>query len=316
MTKTFFDYLNRAVMAAMANRLRNAIVVLSIQSVFAGAALAQAPVPVPKPAAPDFKSEWSKQENIYRSEGDKVPSGYTIDRSLSDYVRALAAGFDSKLAALTPADRWLDIGAGRGQAILDYFAPEYDITYPEGRAQRGIKAQTVAMSIEDRRTVEWRLIAANKSANRLQYWFNRRLRDYTLQESGQFQLITDVIGGFSYSTDLSFFMEKVISMLATGGIFYSVLQDVRSEAGTNEPYYEKAPFLTEIVNQKNEQLSVCSWLKRITCVEVICESKKGWRPPVQAYQVQKLCSDVKVPALTPVHFESGTPPERRYQLQD
>src|SRR3954466_15732129 len=103
-----------------------------------------------------------------------------------------------------------------------------------------MKAQAVAMSIDGRRTVEWQLIAANKSSSQLQYWSNRRLRDYTVQEAGQFQLITDVIGGFSYSTDLSLFMEKVIGMLATGGSFYSVLQDVRSEAGANQPYYDKA----------------------------------------------------------------------------
>jgi len=49
---------------------------------------------------------------------------------------------------------------------------------------------------------------------------------------------------------------------------------------------------------------------------VTCELKKGWRPPVEAFQVQKVCNEVKVPALTPVHYEAGTPPERRFVLKD
>ena len=134
---------------------------------------------------------------------------------------------------------------------------------------------------------------------------------------GQFQVITDVIGGFSYTTDLTIFMEKVLSLLAPGGSFYSVLQDVHSEAGTNQPYYADAPFLTEISNASGAEVKVCSWLKSISCVQVTCELKKGWRPPVEAFQVQKVCNEVgKVPALAPVHYEAGTPPERKFMLKE
>ena len=263
-----------------------------------------------------IKAEISRQESIYRSEGDRVPSGYTIDRTLENYADALATGFDEALARLGPGDRWLDIGAGKGQAILDYFAPNYDLTHPDGRERRGKKARVVALSIEDRRTVDWQLSAASLGGNQLQYLFDRRLRDYKLEELGQFQIITDVIGGFSYTTDLTLFMEKVAGLLALDGSFYSVLQDVNSEAGTNRPYYEKAPYLTEIKDASGADVKICTWLKSISCVHVTCELKKGWRPPVEAFQVQKVCNDVKVPALTPVHYEAGTPPERRFALKE
>ena len=62
----------------------------------------------------------------------------------------------------------------------------------------------MAMSIEDRRTADWQLSAASLG-NQLQYLFDRRLRDYKLEELGQFQIITDVIGGFWYTTDLTCF---------------------------------------------------------------------------------------------------------------
>jgi hypothetical protein len=268
------------------------------------------------PGNEKFRAEVLKQESIYRSEGEQVPEGYTVDRSLLNYVDALSAEFDRSLAGLGPGDRWLDIGAGKGQAILDYYAPKYDMSHAEGRERRGTKAQAVAMSIEDRRTADWHLRAASLGANQLQYVFNRRLREYSRQELGRFQIITDVIGGFSYTTDLSRFMENVLSYLELNGRFFTVLQDVHSEAGANQPYYEDSPFLTEIVKSDGAELKVCSWLKSITCVQVSCEFKSGWKPPVEAFSVHKVCNDVNVPALAPVHFEAGTPPERRFQLKN
>ncbi len=272
--------------------------------------------PAQTPDNPKIKAEISKQESIYRSEGDRVPAGYTIDRTLENYADALVTGFDAALARLDPGDRWLDIGAGKGQAILDYFAPKYDLARPDGRERRGKKARVVAMSIEDRRTVDWQLSAATLGGNQLQYLSGRRLREYKLEELGQFRIITDVIGGFSYTTDLTLFMEKVTGLLALDGSFYSVLQDVHSEAGTNQPYYEKSPYLTEIKDTNGAEVTICSWLKRISCVQVTCELKKGWRPPVEAFLVQKVCNEVNVPALISVHYEAGTPPERRFVLKE
>lgn len=266
------------------------------------------------PAGPKINEELSKQEAIYQSTGEQVPEGYTIDRSLSVYTEGLSSDFDRTLANLGPRDRWLDIGAGRGQAILDYYTPDYDLTHPEGLERRGGKAQAVAISIEDRRTLLWRQNAASLGANQIRYLFNRRLREYTLEVLGQFQLITDVIGGFSYTDNLSRFVENVLGFLKLNGIFYTVLQDVRSEAGTNRPYYEDSPFLTEIANADGSEVRVCSWLKSITCVEVACELKMQWNPPVEAYRIRKTCNDVTVPALKRINYEAGTPPQRRYQL--
>ena len=267
------------------------------------------------PASPAISEEIAKQESIYQSKGEQVPEGYSIDRSLVDYTRALPSDFDAALARLGPNDRWLDIGAGTGQAILDYYTPDYDVTHWEGRERRGRKAQAVAMSIEDRRTPRWQQDATSLGAGKMEYLFNRRLREYSLEELGQFQVITDVIGGFSYTEDLSLFVEKTLGFLDLYGSFFTVLQDVRSEEGTNRPHYAGAPFLTEIANAEGPGVSVCTWLKSITCVQVRCEFKANWIPPLEAFRVRKVCNDVKVPALVPMHYVAGTPPERRFQLR-
>jgi hypothetical protein len=258
-----------------------------------------------------INEEMTKQEAIYRSD---TTEGYIVNRGLSHYTRALPPAFDDSLADLGPDDRWLDVGAGEAQAILDYYAPEYDLKRSDARKRSGKKAKAVAMSIEDRRTPLWRYTAHRLGDDRIRYLANKRLRQYSTEELGRFKVITDVAGGFSYTELLSQFMEKVLSLLEVNGSFYTMLQDVHSEVGTNKPYYQGSPFLTEIENSDGSELKVCSWLKSISCVNVTCEFKNRWYPPLEAFQVQKVCDNVAVPALTPVHYEAGTPPERRFRL--
>ena len=263
---------------------------------------------------PKLAEEISKQESIYQGKGEQRPEGYVIDRSLLAYTFTLSAGFDRSLADLGPADRWLDIGAGQGQAVLDYYAPRYDAMHVEGREQRGNKARSVAMSIEDRRTPLWHETAASLEAGKIQYLFGKRLREYAPEELGRFQLITDVIGGFSYAVDLSLFMEKTLALLNVNGSFYTLLQDVHSEDGTNLPHYAGATYLTEISYANGSKLRVCPWLKSITCVEVTCELKPQWKPAIEVYHIRKTCDKVAVPTLETIHYEAGTPPERGYRL--
>lgn len=270
-----------------------------------GAAHAQQP-----PADQRFSQEYTRQKSIYEDKEKDFVEGYVTDRTLEDYASALPADFARALASLGPGDRWLDIGAGRGQAILDYYSPRYDMG-PGGAARpAAMKAQAVAMSVEDRRTVFWEQTAARLEPGQLRYVYSKTLREYSLEELGTFQIITDVIGGFSYTANLSLFMEKTLGFLATGGHFYTVLQDVRWEDGGNRPYYEGAPFLTQVRDASGADTGVCSWLKHISCVKVTCESKPGWKPPLEVYHVQKICDHVIVPPLETLHFVAGTPPER------
>lgn len=258
--------------------------------------------------------EIARQEKIYRSRGEQVPDGYITDRSLLSYAHTLPAGFDRALAELGANDRWLDIGAGRGQAILDYFDPRYDRMHFDGRERPENKAQAVAISIEDRRGPQWQAKAAGLGANQIQYLSGRRLREYSPAELGHFQVITDVLGGFSYATNFSLFVEKVLDLLTLNGSFYTVLADVHGESAANKPYYEGSPFLTEIAGADGAEVKICSWLKSISCVEVECELKAAWKPPVETYRVRKVCNDTRVPTLTTTRFSVGTPPERGFRL--
>ena len=261
-----------------------------------------------------YGAELLKQESIYHGQGEQRTKGYTVDRALAHYADGLASEFERTLAGLGASDRWLDIGAGEGQAVLDYYAPSLRAE-GDGREVRGRKARAVAMSIEDRRSPVWQETAARLGENHIQYLSGRRLGEYSSQEIGRFQVITDMMGGFSYTSDLSRFMETVLDLLEVNGSFFTVLQDIHREDGTNKPFYPGAPFLTEIADADGSELKVCEWLKRIGCAEVKCEPKTHWKPPTEAFRVRKVCEAVTVPPLSPVHFQAGTPPERRFQAR-
>src|SRR5690349_24828950 len=220
-------------------------------------------------APPRLNEEFTKQEKIYRSQGADVPSGYVTSRGLSDYAQLLPSGFCDALARLGNSDRWLDIGAGDGQAILDYYRAQHDAA-AENCGRSGTRARAVAMSIEDRRTKKWQLEAAILGGDRIQYVSGKRLREYSREELGKFQIITDVFGGFTYTEDLSRFINKVVGVLEVGGAFYGLLPGVHLENGADKL---GASILTELQDAAGRPEKACSWLKRIPCVEVSCESK-------------------------------------------
>ena len=276
--------------------------------------MGHAPSHAQEPGGRASDEEIRKQEAVYQSRGEQVPPGYVVDRSLLSYSSTLSPGFDRALADLGPADRWLDIGAGQGRAILDYYAPRFDAMHPDGRKRRGRKARAVAVSIEDRRTPHWHETAAGLEAGQVRYLPGRRLREYSLEELGKFQLISDLTGGFSYSRNLSVFVEKVLGFLEVNGSFYTMLLDVLPEDGTSRSRYPDTLFLTEIADAAGTDVRVCSWLKRTTCVEVACESRTEGGRPIELYRIRKTCNQVAVPALELVRYEAGTPPVRRFKL--
>ena len=265
-----------------------------------------------EPAQPRIDEEIAKQEKIYHSRGADVPSGYVTGRALSDYAELLPSEFCDALGRLGSSDRWLDIGAGDGQAILDYYALEDDDAPAQKCARSFSKARAVAMSIEDRRTDKWQQQVAIFGGDRLRYLFGKRLRHYSPEELGKFQIITDVYGGFSYTDDLSGFTDRALSLLEVGGVFYTMVQNVRLEDGKDKPrtYYQ-----TELVDAAGRDVKVCSWLKKTTCAKVGCESKSDWHTPTELINIKKVCSDVSVPPMKLLQYEAGNPPGRRFQLE-
>jgi len=261
-------------------------------------------------AEPRLDEEIAEQEKIFQRRGADVPSGYITNRGLSDYAELLPTGFCDALGRLGSSDRWLDIGAGEGQAILDYYAPRGDAA-PEKCGGSGTRARVVAISIEDRRSDKWKQQAASLGDDRIRYLSGKSLRHYSVEELGKFQIITDVFGGFTYTADLSRFVENVLSLLEVGGGFYTLVPGVHLEGGDKLGTW----YLTELEDAAGRPEKVCSWLKKCTCAKVTCESKSDWKRPTELIKVEKVCSDVSVPRMKLVEIEAGYPPDRRFQLE-
>lgn len=262
-------------------------------------------------AQPDLSQEFIKQDEIYRSRGTAVPDGYVTYRGLSDYAGYLDAGFCDALSGLGTTDRWLDIGAGAGQAVLDYYTPLDRSAPSAGCARSRGLARAVAMSIEDRRTDAWHRLAANLG-ERIRYVSGKPLHQFSIEELGKYQLITDVYGGFSYTEDLSRLIDRVMNLLEVGGRFYSLLQYVYLDTAKE---IDDAGYQTEFVDAAGHATKLCSWLKRTRCAQIICASKSSWKPPIEQITIRKTCDDVQVPRLTLSRFSAGNPPNRKFQVE-
>jgi SAM-dependent methyltransferase len=264
-----------------------------------------------EPPQSRIDEEIGKQEKIYRSRGTDVPRGYVTGRRLSDYLELLPAEFCDSLGTLGSSNRWLDIGAGSGQAILDYYATQDNTTSGKTCAGADGKVRAVAMSIEDRRTDSWQQQAASLGDDRIRYFYGKRLREYSSEQLGKFQIITDVYGGFSYTEDLAVFVNKTLNLLDIGGVFYTLVQSVHLENGKDNP---STWYLTELVDAAGRDVKVCSWLKKTACAQVTCESKSDWDQPTELIGIKKVCSDVSVPRTKLLKYEAGNPPGRQFQL--
>ena len=128
-------------------------------------------------ADPSFKDENARQKAIYDSRGEARPEGYVIDRSLLSYNFTLPEEFSGSLADLGAEDRWLDIGAGEGRAVIDYATAKYDVTQPQAATRkRGKKGKAIAISIEDRRTPQWQqAVESFDDEKQIQYFYGKRL---------------------------------------------------------------------------------------------------------------------------------------------
>jgi SAM-dependent methyltransferase len=285
---------------------RLAVLIIIIQALGLRAGWSQEPV------QPRIKQEFLEQEKIYRSRGADGRRVYTTDRGLSRYAEILPSDFCDALGGLGSSDRWLDIGAGEGQAILDYYAPENAAAPAEKCRRSGPRARAVAISIEDRRKDNWKQEAARLGDDRIRYLSGKRLRQYSPEELGKFQIITDVYGGFSYTEDLSEFLDKVLRLLEVGGSFYTLATGVHLEDGKDKL---GTLYLTELEDAFGRGVKVCSWLKKISCVQVSCESKSDRERPTELIKIRKVCSDTSVPRMKLVEFEAGYPPGRCFQLE-
>lgn len=200
---------------------------------------------------------------------------FVTSRELWEYTAYLHKGFETKLKSLTSDQHWIDLGAGKANAQLDFlktFSNELDAPL----------ATAVAFKVD-------RWFPVRKFKGRLQI----REGMFEAQPTHKWpkaDLITDFFGVLSYSKDMHTSLQKTLDLLVVGGELYihGTYANTRIRVG-------------------EESLGLLEFLSRIEGLQV--EGKWG------TVRVTKLQQDVLVPRLQLLRYKDDAPPMRSFEVQ-
>lgn len=258
---------------------------------------------------------------------------YNASRALNHYESILdyykENGFLKELFHLKNGSRWLDVGAGDGSAAFDY------IFSKKGRAD------VMAISVE-RKNNKFVLEESQRPNGRLKYLTGKFIEEYSVDELGRFDFVTDVYGALSYAPQIDVIMQKIGDLMQVGAIFFGNLKEeteffrtedipdpdkiramrvraipygLDSSNSSNSAISEdiKNHFATlTIFDRQGKKIDYLSWFDSITCLKRD-DSRSGDGEIV--IKLIKTCDKVVVPKLKTVEFIDFTPPLRAYQLE-
>jgi SAM-dependent methyltransferase len=132
---------------------------------------------------------------------NEAQNTYVRQRDLNDYFDFFP-GFSNTLVDLRSDQHWIDFGAGEGRAIIEYYF-----------ARRG-QAQTTAIGFTEPQAFP--ILLEHFNSQYLSGPFERM--DLSTIEPAD--LMTDLMGVFTYTHYLEHYLKQSIALLKTGGEFY------------------------------------------------------------------------------------------------
>lgn len=168
--------------------------------------------------------EWEVSDQVRKND-------FTTTRDLSDYIHNLHPDFVSSLKKLKSDQHWIDLGAGKAIALIDYLRSfDHILEAP----------QTTAVAFK------------------LDRWFKPPSYQGKLQvREGAFEahetpnwkkadVITDVMGVISYTRDLSTTLQKVFDLLNVHGELYLEFAPAVTRVKVDGASYKLQEFLERI----------------------------------------------------------------------
>lgn len=248
-------------------------------------------------------------------------SQYEFGRSFSDYVDLLSPSqatlqnrrpFYDVACSLGTQQRWLDVGAGAGVAITDYFLrPIQDHRGKKTLYQcSGYQyAEVVGITVEDQKNEHMKQIISS-IGSKIKFFTGKYFEDFLPEELGTFDLISDVYGAVAYSPKLDVVLRKAGNLLRANGYFMTLLEP-KEDRRTNNPdkkeIYEDKGSL-QIFSRQNQYITLNDWFGNFRCLKLI-EPINEDRPVII---LKKVCDDVYVPDLILEKIFDGSPPVRQY----
>lgn len=198
---------------------------------------------------------------------------FVTNRDLYEYREVLHADFMKSLTGLTPDQHWVDLGAGKANAQIDYI---------KSFSNHLSAAQTTAV------------------AYKLDRWFSPPKFDGKLQiKEGAFEqqptaswkkadLVTDVFGVISYTRDLQTSLQKVFDLMNVKGEFYIFTTNYHTSVRVSE----------------KKSLSLMDFIATIEGLRV--EGRFG------TIKITKEIENVIVPRLELLKYVDDAPPTRAF----
>lgn len=219
-----------------------------------------------------FRNPRVEMENKYLKENK-----FNTTRGLDDYKKHFGPYFEAVLENLNFAkDRWLDAGAGNALAQREVQIARY----------AEIKGTPlVAVGVE--KPKEAPIVLPG-----FIYKSGRYIEDIPNSELGKFDLITDLVGAFSYAEHIEAVLRKYFELLTDEGDIYITRQ------------YDR------IQLRNGDYVSLREWLETIPGIKVYpAEGPKSIGVHLKrAYPYKKII----IPDLEIIEFETLRPPKRTY----
>lgn len=221
-----------------------------------------------------------KNLEILKIEKSLNSNGFTTSRTLAEYNSAFK--LRPILAKMTSKHRWLDSGAGRALAQLEYLSlfKSSALDSPE----------LIALAYKK----PW-FVTSNKK--KFKYLGGRKLEDYSILELGKFELITDFLGPLSYSKNPAQVLNIYLDMLNVDG--------------TLKIYFWNS--YSSVQNRYGELVSLENWIAQ--------NLGKNFGDDIFEVTVEKRTLTVikkkqqifKLPDLDLTYFYAELPPIRKYK---
>lgn len=141
---------------------------------------------------------------------------YNRTRDADGYARMLGDTLLDDINSLGPNTHWLESGAGAAIA-MQQFADGAWIDHQIIKA-RSDRLTALAFNRPESREIE--ILSQMRPLGQFRYLQGKYLEEYSFEEIGATDLITDVYGPFSYSADLDNVLRKYLELLNIGGKVY------------------------------------------------------------------------------------------------
>lgn len=200
---------------------------------------------------------------------------FVTSRDLWEYQTYLEKGFKEKLESLDENGHWIDLGAGKAQAQIDYY-----INFKNPK----IAAQSTAVCYK------------------LDRWFGiPRFQGKLEVKEGMFEkqnthdwkkadLISDFFGVISYTQDMTTSLQKTFDLLKVGG----------------ELYIHSTNYVTHI-QMTEKTVTLTEFLQEIPGIKV--EGRFG------SLKITKLEEHIEIPEMEIIKYKDEAPPIRVFKIK-